>query len=576
MAAIGSLGGLAGVADPRVEENEFRIRKSQQLPSETSEKMYENRGVIPGAFGRGVVREKESRYFNHGFDTYMYWAKVSRAIEEEERTNKHNNEDSSFTSVAVAGMVDPDYYHAQRALRTATRANVFFLITTDILGPSNAPWAISRLGYAPGIVLYTVFGIVAVYTSWQAWIMFNGLDSYKYPLRTYADVAHRIFGKYFKILCTILQCIQLLFNVAVLTLGNGNALAQISKFRVCYSVLVVCWTLAGMILGQIRTLHRFTWVANWNILVNFVVIFATMAIISLSGVNLQAAQQQNGLIGSPAIMHSVLSNFDFSTKVVAIMQMVYAFGGHVIFVNIIAEMRHPMDFWKGMILAEFIIFATYLVYGVFIYSEQGQYTINPANQGIPGTDKWYPWQTSFNAIGLFTGLVAAGLYGNIGIKVIYQAIVIELFRGPDLSQRKAKFLWVPFVIAYWAIAFVVASGVPQINNISSLVSAVCIMQFSYSFPPLLHLGYMVQQDAMAADGPFDPVTNTANRIDTWRDWSRWKRGLMRQWYFKLFNLLLFLGGLATSGIGIYSSVTAIVAGFQQRGAATSFGCTAPI
>ncbi len=35
-----------------------------------------------------------------------------------------------------------------------------YLITTDILGPSNAPWEISQFGYVGGILTYMCMGIM--------------------------------------------------------------------------------------------------------------------------------------------------------------------------------------------------------------------------------------------------------------------------------------------------------------------------------------------------------------------------------------------------------------------------------
>ena len=40
--------------------------------------------------------------------------------------------------------------NASRALRLASWASIFYLITTDILGPFNAPYAISQVGWVPG------------------------------------------------------------------------------------------------------------------------------------------------------------------------------------------------------------------------------------------------------------------------------------------------------------------------------------------------------------------------------------------------------------------------------------------
>jgi len=49
------------------------------------------------------------------------------------------------------------------------------------------------------------------------------------------------------------------------------------------------------------------------------------------------------------------------------------------------------------------------------------------------------------------------------------------------------------------------------------------MQFTYSFPPLLRLGYDIITDAMAADKAYVPGNGATGRVDTWRQWSRWKR-----------------------------------------------------
>ena len=49
------------------------------------------------------------------------------------------------------------------------------------------------------------------------------------------------------------------------------------------------------------------------------------------------------------------------------------------------------------------------------------------------------------------------------------------------------------------------------------------MQFTYSFPPLLRVGYDVITDAMAEDKKFTPGNGASGRIDTWKDRSRWMR-----------------------------------------------------
>ena len=46
--------------------------------------------------------------------------------------------------------------------------------------------------------------------------------------------------------------------------------------------------------------------------------------------------------------------------------------------------------------------------------------------------------------------------------------------------------------------------------------------------------------------------------------------------FKLFNLILFLGGMVMACLGMWGAGESIKAAFQNDGAATSFGCKSPL
>ncbi|TGO20543.1 hypothetical protein BPAE_0287g00120 [Botrytis paeoniae] len=156
-----------------------------------------------------------------------------------------------------SAITNDEWTNASRALRTATWSSVFYLITTDILGPFGVPFALGTLGWGPGIALYTVFGGLAVYGGFLLYYMFLGLDSHQYPLRTYGDIAFRVYGAPVRHTVNILQSIQLLFNVGVIVVGNGQALSQVSKFKLCYAICCLVFALAGFFLGQVRTLQKF-------------------------------------------------------------------------------------------------------------------------------------------------------------------------------------------------------------------------------------------------------------------------------------------------------------------------------
>jgi len=465
---------------------------------------------------------------------------------------------------------DDERAQAYRALRTASWLGIFYLITTDILGPTSAPWAFSQLGFVSGSLLFVFLGIIAFYTGMQLWYMYLKLDSEKYPVHNYGDLTERIYGRIARHGINVLQSIQLLFNVAVIILGNTQGLSQIAKGKVCFSALGVIWMVCGMVLGQIKSLRNYGGLAHWAIWMNLIVIFITMGAVAHSPPNFASALQQNNATMGPVETAATIS-LPFTNQIVGVMQMVYSYGGAMLFVELMAEMRRPFDFWKGMVTAQLLIVTAYMLFGVYVYAFQGQFTINPANQGISG----FGLQTATNVISLVSALIAAGLYGNIGLKVIYANIVQDLFGGPELISRAGRFIWVGLVLGYWALAFVIASAIPQFSNISGLVAALCILQFTYTFPPMLAVGFVVQVDAIEAE--YKPGMGIDQyRRDTWRNFSRWRRGFAKRWWLNIFNTLLFLAALATAGLGAFSSIEGIIAGFSRAGAATSFGCTPPV
>jgi hypothetical protein len=241
----------------------------------------------------------------------------------------------------------------------------------------------------------------------------------------------------------------------------------------------------------------------------------------------------------------------------------------MLYVEFMVEMRRPLDFMKAVYIMEAFVIISYIAFGLVVYWEQGQFVYNPANQGLSN----YNWQTVTNVLNMIGGIVYSIMYGNNALKVIYNNLILE-FGGPTLTSKRGKLLWFLMVPGYWAIAFIVASAVPQISYIAGLVAAVCILQFSYTFPPLLYFGLKIQEHAIHASETFNPETNTVQRIDTWRNLNRWKRGLRKQWWLKLICVVFFTGSAATAVMGMYASILSLIAAFQL-GHATSFGCKSP-
>lgn len=263
-------------------------------------------------------------------------------------------------------ITDEEWTNASRALRLATWPSMFYLITTDILGPYTLPYAIATTGWGPGLALYTVFGVLAGYSGYLLWHMFLGLDSYHYPLRTYGDLSYRIFGKWARHGTNILQSIQLLCNVGVIVIQNGQSLSQVAKFKLCYVICCLIFAILGFFIGQIRTLQKFGFIANSAIWLNLLVIFITMGVGANSLPNYDAVATSAGAAiegaGGPPLVTQLADgswpkvqtsgglpvSSNFSAAVVGLMQAVYSYGGAMLFTEFMSEMRRPVDFIKAM------------------------------------------------------------------------------------------------------------------------------------------------------------------------------------------------------------------------------------
>ena len=123
--------------------------------------------------GHGTFSSYDPPNTNVEFEDYLYFAAVQRREEdlatgfESEKVDKsnwfnrlseHKGPNVNVNVHAIENPIPPtadelERENASRALRLASWASVFYLITTDILGPFNAPFAISQTGWVPGTKL---------------------------------------------------------------------------------------------------------------------------------------------------------------------------------------------------------------------------------------------------------------------------------------------------------------------------------------------------------------------------------------------------------------------------------------
>lgn len=408
---------------------------------------------------------------------------------------------------------------------------------------------------------------MAGYSGYLIWRVFLGVDSYEFPARNYGDLAFRTWGSTTRYITNICQALGLLLILGQVTIQFGQNISQISKFKLCYAVCPVIFICVGFLFTQIRTLKAYGWVANFAVWLNLLAIFMTMGFIANSAPNY--AVSVLGSAGSvvdptsitadangnyPPIKHyNGLPPNSLVGSINGLLSGVLAYAGAQLFVEFLAEMKRPRDFIKAMWGAQFFIYTIYLFYGCFIYHYQGQYSYTPSYQGV----SIYRWQVAGNMITLIAALIAAGLYGNIGIKVLYNNILIDIFNAPPLVTSRGKILYAAIVPVWWIIAFIIAASIPDYLGFVSVIAASMLLNLTYTMPPLFALGFDIQKHAMReGDGSFSPSTGQLPRSEGMV--MRYIRGFFSGGLFQtginVWHVIYFLASLAMCGLGMYAAV----------------------
>ena len=164
---------------------------------------------------------------------------------------------------------------------------------------------------------------------------------------------------------------------------------------------------------------------------------------------------------------------------------------------------------------------------------------------------------------------------NIGMKTVYIEVFQEVSHFPEISTKRGRYMWFALGPIYWVLAFVVGAAVPNLNGISGIVSALLILNFTYTYPAILYVGFQTQLGAMLEGEGFDPRTGVTVRHDT--GVKRWVRGYFKNWPSTISNTLYFFGGCACCGMGSWAAIEGLITIFAPGGTvATSFGCAVPV
>jgi hypothetical protein len=363
-----------------------------------------------------------------------------------------------------------------------------------------------------------------------------------------------------------MQSTQMFLGVAIVLLGNAQSLSQIIKFKLCFVVILLLLTLLGAVIGCIRTFRRLSLFAMFSVYGIAAVCIITMVADSRSYPYFGD--------GTPVKTEAIRHGVDFQTQLIAAMNMVNAYGGQsislfepyfpggltfalrpaaadiqiftgaVLFVELMAEMKNPRDFWKSLLMAGSIIMGIYLTFGMYVYSQQGQLTYIPAVQGIGA----YAPRTAGNTINIIVHVVAAAMYGNVCLKSIYYPLIIDKFHGPSLNSPRGHRVWSGMAFILWIGAFLIASAIPNFGDLVGVVASLFVIQYTFTLPAFFFIAHQKQLQGLS-----------------------WSRAFGKQWW----NTLFIIAALVATLLGTYSSIRGMVLDVRDGRTPTAFSCRSP-
>jgi len=410
----------------------------------------------------------------------------------------------------VEAEYDPDGKSYDRHRTNWIMTTILVVAETASSGPLSNPSAVAVVGFVPGTILFIALGVIATYT---AVLLHEFWKEHQY-IRNYDDAGEIVFGRVGKEVLLWCQIALLIFFNASVIEPAADALYVLGNQKTCYVIFSVVVTVFGILISIPRTLRGVSYLSIAAIISWLVALIPTMV-----GVATQSAPMP-GIKPGADIHLAVASSASFYDIVGAVNDIVYAYSGHMVFFNLILEMRHPMEFRKAVIIAFAITTVMYTLYGVFIYAYTGIYSQSPY---------------FFNLVN--PKLQKAAFFLQIpnlliaGVNYAYLATKNVLRRFP--SKRTAAYkndlkswaLWVFLVATFWWVPWLLEELIPVFDDLIGIGGALFASQFTYGLPCLF--------------------------------WCYQNRSKLFRWPYILLtviNVIIFLLSWLSLGVGVYANV----------------------
>ena len=344
---------------------------------------------------------------------------------------------------------------------------ITLIIVTNFLGTGvlSMPFAASQLGcVAFGGLLSLIF--LAALLSGRAYArLFRALPE----SRAMADVGRAAYGDRGECVVRVVQYVYMCGVLVIFHLTCAVSLGRIfpGVCQVAASGAVAGCALCVLQLREMAHVGSLSVVGTGGILVCIGVV---LAILPLRGVRPGAGESLAPPAMGPGAPGALVS------AGVASMDVVFAFAGQIIYVELQSEMDKPKDFMKSVVASNAIMYVSYAAVALAGYhfvsakrlSGGASITSAVASEGSLG-------DRVINAFLFVHVLVAYLIEGNVVARGFF------LIAGED-ANLVPKSHWTAMTAGLVAGAFVVSNLVPFFSDIMGFMSGLCAVLLCFTFP----------------------------------------------------------------------------------------------
>lgn len=365
--------------------------------------------------------------------------------------------------------------------------------------------------------MIVIFGAISAYSAFvigQFYLKFPGCH-------TFADVAFLMAGPVAREIMGVAQVLILVFIQAAHLLTFTVALNVLSGHGTCTIVFGIVGFAICYLLSLKRQLEKVSYLSVLSCI--SILVCVTLAMIGIG-------------ITKPDVGFIVAVNHDTDVKtgILAFLNIILAYAGHVAFFTFCSELKNPRDFPKSVAFMHITATSFYVIVGVVIYYYAGPEVKSPAL----GSASPIVAKVAYG-LALPTIIIAGVVCGHVACKYVW----VRCWRKQPhrLHQKRGWPLvsWIAIVGVSWVVAWIIAEAIPSFSLLLGLISALFCSWFSFGFSGGLWL-YM----------------NKGRYTENWKKCA-----------LTVVNVYMLCQGAAICGLGLWASGSALAEG--QGGAAFS-------